>query len=236
MVEQGAAPDPAPKTSQDEPGQVVTMQIKIPSQLDRKTLKSVVVEWPSSNEVEIQLHHKQWVTPTGMVGLACLIDRHKRNGGKVSISAEGCKSIGYWERMGFFKEVGIDSPCSPVNAHPPQGRFSEVRKISSTDFVDEITDSLVQVAEVNLETRKTYSHILSEAMNNVCQHSGAFGFASAQYWKKRDIVEFCIADSGCGLFSTLCNNFHPNDAASAIDLAAYPIVSGNAHSRCLSQW
>jgi hypothetical protein len=48
-----------------------------------------------------------------------------------------------------------------------------------------------------------YSHIVSEALNNVCQHSEAAGFCAAQFYPQTREVRFCIGDFGCGLRQAL---------------------------------
>ena len=197
------------------------MLITLPSKLNISTLKSLIKSWPEhGEEVELHFNARQWATPTGMVGLACLIDKLRKAGGTIHIEFNDCDAIGYWERMGFFREVSLVPPDNYSGIpHAANGRFAEMRRVGDIDLVDEITQELVAATQTLEEGIKTFSHILSEAMNNVCQHSGAYGFSAAQYWKKTGEVEFCIADSGQGLFSALSHSHKPKDEADAIRLA-----------------
>jgi hypothetical protein len=121
--------------------------------------------------------------------------------------------------MGFFRQVGLDPP--PANGIPREAgdRFAEIRKISDIEHVDAITEELVAITHPQDGSRKIFQHILSETMNNVCQHSLAHGFSAAQYWDKTGKVQFCIGDFGCGLMSALTSRYAPQNDVEAIQLA-----------------
>lgn len=207
---------PLSKTFLDTP-----MILTLPTQMDDKSLSTFMTTWPSDPvNITVVFNKKQWSTPTGMVGLACLIDKHQKKGGSVELNFEQCEGTGYWERMGFFREIGLPAPvCANGIARPASGRFAELRKIGDIEEVDNVTQELVSATHTSAQGLKTFSHILSEAMNNVCQHSGAYGFSAAQYWEYNGRVEFCIADTGQGLLSALTPSHTPSDDADAIRLA-----------------
>jgi hypothetical protein len=206
------------------------MRITLPPWLSSGGLRGLLRSWPQSAcEVELHFNTRQWATPTGMVGLACLIEKLRREGGAISIELNNCDTAGYWERMGFFRAVGLEPPyCAPVNPRPGMGRYAEIRKVSDIECVDTLTRELVAASQPEVGISNTFSHILSEAMNNVCQHSGVFGFSAAQYWAKNGRVELCIADSGCGLRSALSPRYAPANDSDAIRLALKVGVTSNS--------
>lgn len=195
--------------------------VQLPTQLNVSTLRALMKQWPSQiATVELHFNDKQWATPTGMVGLACLIQRSQQTGSEVDLRFNNCDTVGYWSCMGFFRGLGLTPPEHQQGvAQPAAGRFAEMRKVGDINYVDALTQELVAATHPPEGSSKTFSHILSEAMNNVCQHSGAYGFSAAQYWRKTGRVEFCIADTGCGLMEALQSSYTPNDDADAIKLA-----------------
>lgn len=201
--------------------------VALPRHLNLAALRSIRATWPATcGAVNIVLHPEQWVEPTGLVGLACLIEEGRRSGLSVDVVHQGCSRGGYWERMGFFRQVGLPPPSATGLYRDGRRRFAEIRKIDDINFVDDITEELVSVAVPGANEMRTFSHIVSELMNNVCQHSGASGFSAAQYWPGSDLVQFCIADFGCGLKNALQGLYNPTDDGHAIDLALRVGVTG----------
>lgn len=193
-------------------------RLELPQRLDLKALPQLVREWPhGSTGVEIVLHPKQWVEPAGLVALACLIEASQRAGAAVTTDHSGCPAAGYWERMRFFSALGIASPEPSGPAREAEGRFSELKAIGDIFEVDEVTEGLVDVSQPTGEFRETHNHIVSEALNNVCQHSRACGFSQAQLYKATE-VHFCIGDAGIGLREAL-RVFGPLDDLAAIEMA-----------------
>jgi hypothetical protein len=198
----------------------VLIAITLPREFHLTAVSNVVTNWPNSASlVEVVLHPDQWVEPAGLAALACLIDRTRRDGGTVKVTYDNCARVGYWERMGFFRELNLPGPVPSGSPHPPGGRFAEIRRISDLNYVDDIAGELMEVIQPTTDERRTLGHILTETMNNVCQHSGAHGFSSAQYWSSTKTIKFCIADFGCGLRSALSPRYQPSSDRDAVDLA-----------------
>lgn len=194
--------------------------VSLPRHLGLSELMELRAGWPmAASSIRVALHPEQWVEPAGMVGLACLIEEARRAGIHVVMDHGGCGRAGYWERMGFFRQVGIDGPEPSGVPQASRRRFAEIRLVNDLYKVDDLTEELVSVASPLDGAVLTFSHIVSELMNNVCQHSSAYGFSAAQYWPATGRVQFCIADLGCGLKDALTARYKPQDDMAAIELA-----------------
>jgi anti-sigma regulatory factor (Ser/Thr protein kinase) len=180
-----------------------------------------------STPVVFDMKLVQWTEPVGIVGLACLIEGQRRIGREVHLDHNECAIAGYWDRMGFFREVGHPGPVSQNASHPPAGRFAEVRKIHRIDDVDGLAEEIISCLNVEEGEEEWHIvlHIVTEALNNVCQHSGTHGFCAAQYWPSKDRLQICIGDCGVGLKHAL-TRFGPDDDAAALDLALQVGVTG----------
>jgi hypothetical protein len=204
--------------------------IQLPRRLGMMEMLELQAHWPSpscSAAIQIRLHPEQWIEPAGMVGLACLIEVIRLRGNPISVDHSDCSRAGYWERMGFFREVGLNGPNPSGVPQSSRRRFSEIRRISDIWDVDKITDELVEITSPDESCHRTLSHIYSELMNNVCQHSQSCGFTCAQYWPATSNVQFCIGDYGIGLQSALETRYRPNDSLTAIKLAMDVGVTSN---------
>lgn len=204
----------------------MTILVRLPQSLTLETLRGVVRRWPDgAAEITVRLDPAQWVHPAGIVGLACLIRTTERRGGRVAVDATACARAGYWERMGFFRVLGLEGPPPEGVARKPRGRFSELRSVAEIEEVDEITEALVAVTNPTRAAQRVFNHVVSEALNNVCQHSDAEGFCLAQYYPQTDEVRFCIGDFGCGLRHSL-RGLTPADDREAIQLALRVGITG----------
>jgi hypothetical protein len=200
--------------------------LHLPRNLTLQELIALRAVWPAGARlIRLRMHPEQWVDPTGLVGVACLIEETRRSGGNVTVDFDGCNRATYWERMGFFRQTEMDGPAPSGVARAARRRLAELRKVTDIYEVDDLTDELVSVASPSPDARKTFSHIVSELMNNVCQHSGAHGFSAAQHWPATGRVQFCIADYGCGLQHALAR-YSPKDDCDAVDLALRVGVTG----------
>ena len=125
--------------------------------------------------------------------------------------------------MGFFDLFGVSGVQCAGARRAPAGVLQN--SVSDIEEVDEITAALVEVVQPDDEERRIRSHILSEALNNVCQHSDAVGFCSAQYYWSENVVRLAIGDPGRGLRAAL-HRFNPTDDQEAISMALRAGVSG----------
>lgn len=200
--------------------------IALPEKMDLQGLVQCVRQWPSdASEIVLDFSGNAWVEPVGCAGLLCLASSFRQSHGQLTIDGQqNCKNVGYWQRMGFFERLGQPNPLE-LTKHAPEGRFSELREISDINLVDEITAELVLVTAKDESDREIHSHIVSESLNNVCQHSDNRGWCMSQFYPSTGDVKFAIVDGGIGLKSSLAA-FNPTTDIDAIKLAISPGVTG----------
>jgi len=203
---------------------------QLPSSIDVQAIRNIVGRWPTSQEVVIRIPRKAFVRPSGLVAIACLIDRARRDRDQtVAVDYAECESVGYWERMGLFRLLGIASPESSGEYHPPAGRFAELAKVGDDNDTDDISKALVDTLELDSAGTEwqCVNHIIGELINNVCHHSSSFGYAHAQYYPANDRVEISIGDSGIGITKALSYNYGEMSDSVAIEKALVPLVTSN---------
>ncbi|WP_198364357.1 ATP-binding protein [Roseomonas sp. KE0001] len=205
------------------------LKVALPQSLDFASLMAFTYQWPSStDELVIDLSGLRWIEPIGLVALSCLAENYRRGGGRIHLDHDRCGIAGYLERMGLFRELACEGPTPFGMAQPAAGRFAEIRKIEDINSVDDISENIVDVfgMEIGSNEWSILNHIITEALNNVCQHSGAHGFCAAQFWPTKDRLQICIGDWGNGIKHALAK-YSPADDASALDLALKVGVTGN---------
>jgi hypothetical protein len=190
-------------------------ELFLPARLTLQTLPHLCNAWPEDGEVRINFGHQGWVLPSGIVGLSCLIEAATRRGQHVTCILQGCQNASYWQRMGFCARFGVTGIAAAGVPHAARSRFSELQRISDMEEVDAITEGLIQVTALSPEARDIYGHVVSEALNNVCQHSGAAGYCMSQFYPSERSVRFCIADCGQGLRKALAR-FNPESDETAV--------------------
>lgn len=210
--------------------------LQIPQRLNLRGISSLLGQWDLSKETTLVLDPYQWVDPVGLVGISCLIDlAEKEYGQHTSIDYSNCNNASYWERMEFFKCMGLVGPSPNGERHQADGRFCELKKIEDDNNTDSITKALVDTLclEKYSSSWLAVHHIISEAINNVCHHSDSFGYAHAQYLPNSDRVNISIGDSGIGLQSAL-SRVYPEIQTDkqAVIKALQPCVTSNPpHNR-----
>jgi hypothetical protein len=167
------------------------MLIELPPELTIDTIDDLVDRWSDQDpNITIDLSRNRWVHPIGTVALSCLAARALTRGCNPSFKVDGCRNLGYWQRMRFFENFGLSGIPSGGEPKSAEGRFSEVTKILDINDTDRIAEELVRVASPAEEALQTYSHIVSEALNNVCQHSRGQGFCASQYYPEGESYAF----------------------------------------------
>lgn len=201
--------------------------VLLPSRLHLGTLPNLLSAWPAEGGIEIDFSGQSWVLPSGTAALSCLVLSALRQHRQVRFITDAGRNVGYWERMAFFRNFGVE-PGVCGRAHPARDRFSEVRHIVDADEVDGIAEQLVRVTLPTPELEQIQMHIVTEALNNVCQHSGASGYCASQaYPREGNAIRFCIADPGVGLKGSLGRFGLENDEA-AIEKALEVGVTGRS--------
>ena len=193
-----------------------SVTVHLPRDLNLSALARVRLVWPdNATLITLRLHPDQWVRPAGLAGLACLIARSQSQGTAFIVEHAHCQSVGYWQRMGFFEVLSLDGPAAAGFHQPADGQFCELRRISDIYAVDEVTEALVAVTDPTPEGWKVYSHIVSEALNNVCQHRQFRRFLPGAVQSAGGQGPTSNHPYGCGLRHAL-RAFRPDDDRAAI--------------------
>jgi hypothetical protein len=84
------------------------MLIELPPELTIDTIDDLVDRWSDQDpNITIDLSRNRWVHPIGTVALSCLVARALTRGCNPSFKADGCRNLGYWQRMRFFENFGL---------------------------------------------------------------------------------------------------------------------------------
>lgn len=202
-------------------------RISLPKELGLDAVETVSAAlWKAASDVELVLAPDQWAEPEGLAALACLISLHREQGHRVNIDWSACpERASWWERMGFFDLLSLPGPRISMASGPRRSRFSELCLVCDTEHVDTATAAILDALDLQDDAREVADHIVSEALNNIAQHSMAAGFGIAHQYDRRGTVKLCIADYGIGFRESLRAR-NPESDVEAIRMALEPGVTG----------
>lgn len=159
-------------------------------------------------EIELDFTELRRVTPAGLAGLGSTIERWKKRGHSVRFRGIAeCAITGYLQRMDLFRICGVDLP-EDFRRHDASGRFVPLRRV---DYPVEKMGH--EMAACLAPGGEDWDHpmsglyemawyVLTEAGNNIRQHSGGTGFASAQVNRQEGLVRLALADNGMGILGS----------------------------------
>ena len=162
----------------------------------------------AEGSIELDFSALRRVTPAGLVALGSTIERWKKDGREVRFRGLAeCAITGYLQRMDLFRVCGVDLP-EHFRRHDASGRFVPLRQV--THEVDKMGHEMAACLAPGGED---YDHpmsglydmawyVLTEAGNNIRQHSGGAGFASAQVNRQEGLVRLALADNGMGILES----------------------------------
>lgn len=183
-------------------------------------------ETANPNELFITTHPK-WVSvhPVVLAMVAALGLRVKPENAKYQEST--ARSIHYFERMGLFKLLGINSGIK-ITEHEPAGRFIPITQIQNSDQLDYFLKEMVPLFHLEAAQAKTIKYVISELVRNVLEHAEANEGAilAAQYYPRSKTIRLGIVDSGLGIRKTISRSHDANTDIDAIRLALTPGITG----------
>lgn len=206
-------------------------RVCMPKRLDFLGLINLAENWPiTDKDIVLDFNENEFVFPSGLVGLSCLITKLKFDFENIKITSkhDNCDIITYWDRMNFFNVHKIKKPKTNYNPNEPNGRFCELIIVKQEEETDTISKKLTNTLglETGSNSWKVINYIITEALNNICQHSRSVGYVASQYYKSNDIIRISIGDSGIGLRESL-HQYKPKTDKEAIEMALKPCVTGN---------
>jgi hypothetical protein len=188
------------------------VELRLPPRIDAGGLLPFLAqlsEPASVGAVRLDVSGLRRVTPAGLVALVATVLGWRRDACKVEFAGvRQCPIGGYLQLMDVFRTCGIDL-AEAFARHDARGRFFPVR------LVDHRTEELGnQMAACLAPGGEDYDHplaglydlsyyVLTEVANNIRQHSGGLGFASAQVTRGEGLVRLALADNGIGIRGSL---------------------------------
>lgn len=148
--------------------------------------------------------------------IAGIIEYHRNNGVKIHVN---CTPNSYANHVRVYDPIAIENTDSVVSP------FDKVFSFSSEEGVYKIVSmyslALRQGDEVERGVIQSLEWCMNESIDNVLQHSmSKKGFVMAQQNRNNKTFNFCVFDSGIGIFNSLRGTkYFPTDPLSAIKLA-----------------
>ncbi|MBU3913416.1 MAG: hypothetical protein KKE50_04970 [Nanoarchaeota archaeon] len=184
----------------------------------------------TSNDKILEItSHKKWVSVHPVVlcmitGLGLFIRRKKA---ELSFEKMEATSRHYFERMGLFKILGLDSGIK-ITPHESAGRFIPLQLITNSSNLDDFICEMIPMLHLQPEQAEPIKYIISELVRNVFEHASApdGAIVCAQYYKKSNTIRIGVVDTGVGIRHTLERFYHPKDDLNALALALTPGITG----------
>lgn len=158
--------------------------------------------------VELDFSGLRRVSPAALVALTAQVDAWRKRGVLVfPAGLPACPILGYLQRMDVLAACGFSRP-ETFARHDAKGRFVPVRPVDHR--VEEMGSEMALCVapggdEFDHPLAGPYDlvwYVLTEMGNNVRQHSGGRGFASAQVGQSEGMVRLAIADNGRGILES----------------------------------
>ncbi len=204
---------------------------------DGSTIPSVHLGDP--DRVRIDLSKADFVDPMGLVTVAVLAESSKKQGLPVSFrNPSNPDTNRYLARMHLgqaLTDLGIFCSFPPVTERDTGDRIMELQRFSRDEDDDKLASQVFRILEWDdPDDAKTLFRCISEAIDNVCEHSGSDGGWAAlqQYKDKRGArrVAFAVGDSGMGLRASLTRAIEVSSDQEAISRSVERGVSGTGDS------
>lgn len=181
------------------------MGILVPPQgrVALKTLETVLTD-DSEDRCNIDLTHAGFVEPAGVVAIAAMVDRARRAGCEVVVTAPTNQEVRrYLARVqlgAHLDRLEIDHQLGTVTSHDVDG-LCELRWFGSETELDEVAETIIeQYRHAGLDVVEPLYLALYELAVNAVNHSGqGGGYVALQAFPKTEDVAFAVADSGVGL-------------------------------------
>jgi hypothetical protein len=190
------------------------MTIVLPQQLNATHFLSLTTELSkpaSEDSIALDFSRLQRITPAGLVLLTATITRWRREHRTITfLGLTHCSICGYLQRMDFLKYSGVEMP-EKFNRHDANGKFMPLRLIEfptenlGRDMAACVAPGGEEFDHVNAWLYDMVFYVLTEAANNVRQHSHGTGYAAAQINRSEGLVRLAIADNGHGIRSSFVN-------------------------------
>lgn len=187
------------------------------------------------DRVQIDLTNVDFVDPMGLVTVAVLAESAKKRDIPVMFrNPSNPDTNRYLARMHLeeaLTNLGIYCSFPPVTEHDTGYRIMELQRFSRDEDDDKLASHVFKILEWDdPEDAKTLFRCISEAIDNVCEHSGSEGgWAALQQYRDKSgtrRVAFAVGDSGMGLRASLARANAVTSDQDALSLSVKRGVSG----------
>ncbi|MDE4133700.1 hypothetical protein PXK00_11285 [Phaeobacter sp. QD34_3] len=199
-----------------------------------------------SDGLQIDTSPVRFFTPTALVALAKVCNRRGRSNSSEKIVYHGLNRHDYANNLGFSDALNLKGKPYPQGAFggetyiPMSAMIREELRVRSEEMGFEIGDAIQErcedIAKIvsqgkGEELQSVLARSFCEIFRNTFEHGEADAAVfCAQYWKRRDVVEICIADRGIGVEKSLSESKYtkPEDGREALLYSLMPGISSKA--------
>ena len=206
------------------------MKIHLSNSIWIGNIDPFIRSFDTNNEKVLEItSHEKWVSvhPVVLCMISALGLFMKKNGAKINFKKMEATSRHYFQRMGLFDLLGLNSEMNIVS-HESAGRFIPIQQIKNSDELGDFIKEIIPLLHLEPKKVEPIKYIMSELVRNVLEHSEAPDGAvvCAQYYKKSNTIRIGVVDTGIGIKNTLQKFYHPENDFKAIVLALTPGITG----------
>ncbi len=204
------------------------MKIHLPNSAFLGNLDSFLRKFDPSNPKELRITaNPNWVSvhPVVLTMIAALGQIVPP--GNIAFEIMEAKSKHYFQRMGLFTMLGLDSGMS-ITEHDSTGRFIPLTQIKNSTEQTNFIKEMVPLLHLSPEHTEPIRYILGELIRNVLEHADSphGAIVAAQYYQKTNTIRIGICDVGVGITKTIRQSHHALDDLQALRLALTPGITG----------
>jgi anti-sigma regulatory factor (Ser/Thr protein kinase) len=202
----------------------MTRVVEVPGSFDDQSFDQFARSFgePGDERLLFDAHSTTWATPYGLVGLLVAGQIVRNAGGEKPLFTipKDLKVAGYCARLGFFEYAEelfeLHGTVPRLGVAKKSDVLLEITPIREVDDVHGVVGKIQERAsailsnELGLEASATmgFAMALSEACQNIVEHSGATGWVSVQSCDvsermARKVVLIAVSDSGIGFRRSL---------------------------------
>lgn len=206
------------------------MRIHLPNSAFLGNIDPFIRSYDPNNENELRItFNNHWVSvhPVVLCMVTSLGLRVKKVGGNIHCQRPFATSKHYFERIGLFNMLGLDSEIK-VHSHESTGRFIPITQIRDSQELHKFITEMIPLLHTEPERVEPIKYVISELVRNVFEHSESNDGAivCAQYYKKSNSIKIGVVDSGIGIKKSISYSYNPDDDLHALRLALTPGITG----------
>lgn len=205
-----------------------SMKIHLPNSAFLGNIDAFIksMDLSESSKLEITAN-KRWISVHPVVLSMVAALGAEMTHGKVTCEKLEAASKHYFERMGLFSFLKIDSGIELIS-HESAGRFIPLTQIKNSNELTSFIRDMVPLLHLEPGHADPIKYVVSELARNVLEHSmsSSGAFVCSQYYPKTKTIRIGIADTGVGIKKTISMSHQAKTHLEAIKLALTPGITG----------